>query len=153
MRITIRNPKDFWSGLMFLAFGLTFAWIAQTYQIGTARRMGPAFFPLVLALILAGIGAVVTIRSFFADGERIGKWAIKGLVLVLLSAISFGFLVRGAGLAVAVAVLVLISALASIHFKWRNTILMMSILVIFCISVFIYGLGLPIPVIGAWLGR
>jgi hypothetical protein len=60
----IKNQKDFWAGLMFLAFGLAFAIIARNYQMGTAVRMGPAYFPTVLGGLLAVLGAVILVRGF-----------------------------------------------------------------------------------------
>jgi hypothetical protein len=62
----IRNQKDFWAGLMFLAFGLAFAIVARNYQMGTAVRMGPAYFPTVLGALMALLGAIVLVRSFFS---------------------------------------------------------------------------------------
>lgn len=60
----IRNQKDFWAGLMFLAFGLAFALVALNYQMGTAVRMGPAYFPTVLGGLMAVLGLIVFLRSF-----------------------------------------------------------------------------------------
>jgi len=152
MQGLIRNPKDFWSGILFLALGLGFLWVGQDYAFGTARRMGPAFFPTVLAAILCVIGLVVVVKSFLTPGQPITGFALKGLVMVTLGCIAFAVLIRGAGLAAAVAVITLVSALASVHFKARNVIIMMIVLAGFCSLVFVKALGLPIPIIGAWLG-
>ena len=62
MKIT--NGKDFWAGLMFIAFGVAFMWVAQNYAMGTSVRMGPAYFPTVLGGLLAVLGAVVLFRAF-----------------------------------------------------------------------------------------
>ena len=62
MKIT--NGKDFWAGLMFIAFGLGFMIVATNYAMGTAVRMGPAYFPTVLGGMLAVLGAVIFLRSF-----------------------------------------------------------------------------------------
>jgi hypothetical protein len=78
--MVIRNPKDFWAGLMFMAFGLAFVAIAYGtpdfvnelfggkvvpgYQIGSPTRMGPAYFPVLLGMMLAILGAIVFFRSF-----------------------------------------------------------------------------------------
>lgn len=62
----IRNQKDFWAGLMFLAFGLAFAIVARNYQMGTAVRMGPAYFPTVLGGLMAVLGTIILARSFFS---------------------------------------------------------------------------------------
>ena len=48
----VRNPKDFFTGLIFIAFGIGFLLIAQHYPLGSARRMGPAYFPTILSVVL-----------------------------------------------------------------------------------------------------
>src|SRR2546428_11195572 len=62
MKIT--NGKDFWAGLMFIAFGLAFMLISQNYAMGNAVRMGPAYFPTVLGGMLAVLGAAIFLRAF-----------------------------------------------------------------------------------------
>jgi len=68
MKIT--NGKDFWAGLMFIAFGVAFMWVAQNYAMGTSVRMGPAYFPTVLGGLLAVLGAVVLFRAFVSKIEN-----------------------------------------------------------------------------------
>ncbi len=61
----IKSPKDFWAGLMFIGFGLFFAlWAIYNYQMGSAVRMGPAYFPAVLGGLLAFLGALVLVESY-----------------------------------------------------------------------------------------
>jgi hypothetical protein len=67
MRIT--NGKDFWAGLMFIGFGMSFMLISRNYPMGSALRMGPAYFPTVLGGLMAVLGAIVLIRSFFSKIE------------------------------------------------------------------------------------
>ena len=59
----IKSQKDFWSGLMFVATGLGFAWGAQFYSFGTSARPGPGYFPLGLGLLLAGLGALTLFEA------------------------------------------------------------------------------------------
>ena len=147
-----RNPKDFWTGLLYMFFGASAIIIARDYNMGTALRMGPAFFPTILGAVLAVIGAIAVIRSFLAPGKPIDGFSFNGLVLVTLSIVVCGFLVRGAGLVVALPLLVIISAYASMRFRWRTTLVMAAALTIFCALVFVKGLGIPLPIIGPWLG-
>ena len=66
----IKNPKDFWSGLMFMGFGLFFAiWAMTHYQMGTAVRMGPAYFPTMLGGLLAVLGLVIFLSSLAARDD------------------------------------------------------------------------------------
>ena len=68
MRLAIRHPKDFWVGLIFTASGVAFGILAQDYEMGTMTRMGPAYFPTVLAILLTIIGLATTVRAFVTDG-------------------------------------------------------------------------------------
>ena len=67
----LRNIRDLLAGCMFVSFGLAFLYFAQDYQLGSARRMGPAYFPVVLALILIGIGLATVARAFVVAGAPI----------------------------------------------------------------------------------
>jgi hypothetical protein len=147
-----RNPKDFWTGLIYIFFGSSAILIARDYGMGTAIKMGPAYFPSILGGLLLVIGAIAVIRSFIVPGAPISAFAFKGLALVSVSVLVFGFVVRGAGLAVALPLLVIISAYASARFRWRPTLIMAAGLTIFCVLVFLKGLGIPLPVIGPWFG-
>jgi hypothetical protein len=62
----IKNGKDFWAGLMFIAFGAVFFFYAREYPMGTTLRMGPAYFPTVLGALLVVLGGAVLVRSFFS---------------------------------------------------------------------------------------
>lgn len=152
MPSSIRNPKDFLTGLIFIAFGIGFLLIARDYPLGSARRMGPAYFPTILSVVLILIGLATTARAFVLQGTPITAFALRGMILVAVGTVIFGLLVRDAGLIAAVLALVLVSAYASVHFTWRAAGLLGAGLAIFCVAIFIYGLGLTIPVVGAWLG-
>lgn len=66
----VKNGKDFWAGLMFIAFGLGFMLVAMNnYNMGTAVRMGPAYFPTLLGGLQAILGLAIFIRAF-ASKER-----------------------------------------------------------------------------------
>ena len=65
----IRNMKDFLAGLMFIAFGAAAAGLAQNYNMGTAARMGPGYFPTVLGGVLAVLGVIILMESFVVEGE------------------------------------------------------------------------------------
>jgi hypothetical protein len=148
----VRNPKDFLTGLIFIAFGVSFLLIAQGYSLGSARRMGPAYFPTILSVVLILIGAAAGIRSFIGQGSAIGKVALRGMLLIAAGTVVFGLLVRDAGIIPALITLFLVSAYGSVHFSWRMSLLLGVGLAVFCAAVFVYGLGLPIPVLGPLLG-
>ena len=148
----LRSSRDFWTGLIYIFFGLAAVVVARDYNMGTGSRMGPGYFPTILGYLLLLTGAISLIRSFLVPGAPIGAFAFKGLALVVASVLLFGIIVRGAGLAVALPLLIIISASASPRFRWRSTLLMATGVTIFCVLVFLKGLGIPLPVIGPWLG-
>jgi hypothetical protein len=148
----IRSTKDFWTGLIYIFFGSSAVLIARDYGMGTGGKMGPAYFPTILGGLLLIIGAISVIRSFISHGAPIGTFAFKGLALVSASVLLFGIVVRGAGLAIALPLLVIISAYASTRFRWRPTLIMAVGLTIFCVLVFLKGLGIPLPIVGPWFG-
>jgi hypothetical protein len=148
----IRHPKDFWTGIIFLTIGMAAIIIGFDYPMGTAGRMGPAYFPSVLGGLLSLVGMIGIIRSLLRPGEPIGKFHIKDIALILLAVVLFGFLMRGAGLVPAVLVLVLMSAYASPKFTWGASLLLAIGLVVFAVVVFVKLLGLPMPILGPWLG-
>lgn len=148
----IRHPQDFWSGVMFMFFGLAAVVIGQDYPMGTAGRMGPAYFPVILGGLLALIGFATTVRSLWIRGEPISNFSIRDLTLILLSVFLFGLLVRGAGIVIAVITLVMISAYASQKFQIKASLILSAAAALFCVLVFVKALGLPLPVFGPWLG-
>lgn len=152
MSLSIRSPKDFWSGIMFLCFGLGGVYIAREYAMGTAGSMGPAYFPTMLGWLLAVIGLATAVRALVGHGEALERVAFKELALVLVSVLLFAFLLRGAGLAVAIPVLIIVSAFASHQFSWKASALLAVGAAIVSIMLFVKALGLPMPVVGPWFG-
>lgn len=137
---------------MYIVIGAGAVVLAQEYKMGTAFKMGPGYFPVVLGALLAIIGIVSILRSLVREGEPIGAFAVKGLILVVSGVVLTGYLFRNAGLIVALPLLIMITAYASIKFSWRSSIALAIGLTAFCILVFAYGLGLPLPVFGKWFG-
>lgn len=149
----IRKPKDFWSGIIFAVTGLAAVMLATDYPMGTATKMGPAYFPTVLGGLLVLIGLMAIIRSLLTtggSGEPIERFAFREGFLVLAATVLFGALVRGAGLAIALATLVLVSAYASIKFRWGPSLAMAAGMAVFCILIFVKALGIPLPILGSW---
>ncbi|MDZ7652570.1 MAG: tripartite tricarboxylate transporter TctB family protein [Burkholderiaceae bacterium] len=146
--VRIRNEKDFWSGVMFVAFGLGFAGFAQQYDMGTAQRMGPAFFPTILGGLLAVIGVIVGLKGLAAEtmDGKLERFHLGPIFWVLGAVVAFGLLLRPAGLMVALVALIGISSLGSHEFKALDTVLLAIGLCLLVLAVFIYGLGLTIPV-------
>jgi putative tricarboxylic transport membrane protein len=148
----MRNAKDFCTGGIYIAFGLSAVIIGLDYGMGRAVKMGPAYFPTVLGGLLILVGIIASVRSFLQPGTPIGGFTFKGLALVIVSVMVFGLIIKGAGLAIALPVLVILSAFASNQFRWGPTLPLAAGLTLFCVVVFIKGLGVPLPILGVWFG-
>ena len=142
----IKSPRDFWAGLMFIGSGLFFAiWAAEFYQMGTAVRMGPAYFPTVLGGLLAALGLIIFAGSFAVGGTPVPGFALRPLILISVGCVLYGYLMKPLGLVGATAALVYVSAAGGHEFKWKEVTILYVILMIFSWAVFVKGLTLPFP--------
>jgi len=141
----IKSPKDFWAGLMFIAFGLFFLVVARNYQMGSAVRMGPAYFPTVLGGIMAVLGGIVFFQSLVMEGEAMPKFSFKPIFFISLSLILFGYLLKPLGFILALVILIFVCAFGGHEFKAKEVSILAVVLVIFSVLVFVKGLTLPFP--------
>jgi hypothetical protein len=146
--VVIRQKKDFWSGVMFVALGALFIVWSREYQFGTAQRMGPGFFPTILGVLMALLGVLVAVPSIskkspIVEIDRIG-W--RGLIIVLAAVLLYALLLLRLGFVVSLIVLIVLSAVASEEFRWKETIISVVVLGITSYLVFVKGLELQFPV-------
>src|SRR5207249_8596630 len=94
----IREPKDFWAGVMFFAFGVAAIVIGSAYPIGTAARMGPGYFPRILGILLIVLGAVLSLRGLRTPGSGITFGSFVPMLVVLGSVVLFGLTALKIGL-------------------------------------------------------
>lgn len=163
----IKSQKDFFSGLMFMGIGGAFAWGATTYTVGTAARMGPGYFPLLLGLLMLLLGMLITYKSLVTEtesGDKLGRWAWRPLFFILAANVAFGVLLGGLpriglppmGLIAAIFVLVLLASLADRGFVLRDllreVLVLAAVLALGSYLTFIVLLKLQIPVWPAFIG-
>jgi hypothetical protein len=147
MKIELRSNKDFWAGIMLIAFGAVSIFIARGYPFGSTMRMGPGYFPSILGGILALFGIYVLIIGL-RRGEKITvHCSIWALIVLPFSLIAFGVLMTHAGFIPAMAVLIFGSASAGRDFKFVEVLLLTVVLTGLSVAIFIVGLGLPYPLI------
>src|SRR3954470_18753872 len=103
----LRSPKDFWAGLIFIAIGGGFILLSHQYRLGDLHRMGPAMFPTLVGALLAGLGAVIALRSFVLVGAAVPRFYARPIGVSLLAIMLFGIALQRLGLVAAVAMLVL----------------------------------------------
>lgn len=146
----IKSEKDFWSGVMFITVGVAFAWGATEYSFGNSARPGPGYFPFGLGIIMALLGAVVTFKALMIEtpeGDKVGSFAWRPLLIILGAVVLFGALLPRAGLLITLPLLVVVSSLASDEFTWKGAVINAIVLTALSYFVFVVGLKLTIPVL------
>lgn len=144
----IKSQRDFWSGLMFVAVGLAFAWGATNYSFGSSARPGPGFFPFGLGALMAFLGAMVLFKALTIEtegGDPIGPFAWKPLGFIVGTVAVFGWALPHLGMVIALPILVVIAALAGDEFHWGEALANAVVLTIGSWVIFIWGLKLTIP--------
>lgn len=151
----IKSQKDFWSGLMFVGVGVAFAIGALDYSFGNSARPGPGYFPFGLGVLMVVLGLMVLFTALTKDtpdGDPIGAFAWRPLLVILGAVTLFGFLLPRAGLFITLPVLVIGSAMASEEFHIKDALLNAVILTVMSWAVFSKGLGLTIPLLPTFVG-
>jgi hypothetical protein len=150
MKVELRNNKDFLAGLLLLAIGGGGFYMALDYPFGSALRMGPGYFPRVLAGVLMAFGVFVLIRGILKFEKVQGKWGWKPLAFIIVSLVAFGWIMQKFGLVPALVVMFIIAALGGHEFKWKEVAILTVVMSAFAVGVFVYGLGLPYPLWGGY---
>lgn len=159
----IKSQRDFFSGLMFLAIGIAFAWGATTYHVGRADRMGPGYFPLMLGIVLAALGGFIIFQSLVIeteDGEPIGPWAWKPLGFVIAANLLFGVLLGGLpsikvpylGMVASIIGLTFVASLAGDRFSVKEVTILSIVLAVGSWLAFVVLLKLQLPLWPAFFG-
>ena len=151
----IKSQRDFFSGLMFVVVGVVFAVGATNYPMGNSAKPGAGYFPLILSVLMAILGAIVLFKSLTIEtegGDPIGAIAWRPLIVIVAAIAVFGATINWLGLALAVPILILISSLAGDEFKWIGVLINCVVLTVFSWLIFIVGLKLTIPLWPKFLG-
>ena len=142
----IRSRKDWYGGLLLVAFGIAAIVLAQDYPLGSAARMGSGYFPRLLGILLTLIGCVLILISLRNQGSPIPTWKWRPTLVVLGSVVLFGAIVQYAGLAFSTVVLIVMSSAATTEFRAKEAVTSAIGLAVLAVAVFILGLKLQLPI-------
>ena len=152
MALRPRNPTDLLTGLIFVGLGIMFVVVSGDYRLGPARQMGPGYFPTVLGILLAVLGAVLSLKGQFGKAGALDSFSWRPLMVIVTAIVLFGLTVRGAGLVPAIVLLTLTSFAARDRFRPTTARLRAAALSVFSWGVGRIGLGRPRPALGTWFG-
>jgi Tripartite tricarboxylate transporter TctB family len=142
----VHNSQDVLAGLLFAAVGLATLIFSQSYEIGTAARMGPGYFPRALGILLLALGATLTVRGYRSATNAKPQWLVRPLLVVLASVGVFSLVAPRLGVVVAGLLLVLISSTASREFSWKEALASGAVCGLAAAALFVYGLKIPLPI-------
>jgi hypothetical protein len=132
---------------MLVGLGMAAVLIARDYTFGSAVRMGPGYFPTLLGGLLVLFGIYLLVKGLRSQEQIEGNWSLRALIVLPLSMVLFGVLMDRAGFIPALVVLIFGSALAGTEFRFVEVALLTVGLTVFSVLVFIWGLGLPYPLL------
>lgn len=144
------NNKDLWAGLMLIGTGTATVAIARNYPFGTTLRMGPGYFPTVLGGVLVLFGLYLAIDGLRRGNPIAGSWSLRALFVLPAAFVLFGVLMTWAGFVPAMLTLIIVSALASPQFRLSEVLLLAAGLTLLAVVVFVWGLGLPYPLLAGF---
>ena len=142
----IRHPKDFFAGVIFIAFGIAAIVIGSNYALGTAARMGPGYFPRILGILLILLGGALALRALRLQGSPIPGWKWRPTLIVLGSVVLFGMVVTHLGLVLSTILLIVVASAASHEFRPKEASVSAILLAALAVGVFVIGLKLQLPI-------
>lgn len=142
-----RLSEDIAAGLFLFLIAMFFLWQANDLPMGTLRAMGPGMLPVSIATILGVGGLGLALAAFLKGGPVLTTPHVRGLFFILGGIILFGLLIRTMGLVVAGPVAMIFGSFATTEVRPVEAVIFAIIMTTFCILLFKYALGLPIPVV------
>jgi hypothetical protein len=147
--------KHVLSGLFFMGVAIFGLWISRDYPIGTALRMGTGYVPRLLCWILLGLGALILIQGLrdvrlSGDARASTGWGWRALFFVTAGLVIFGVAIERLGLVISILLLTGVGAIASRTLRPVETLIAALVLIVLSWTIFIFGLGLTMPVWPEW---
>ena len=139
------RSKESLAGLTLSAFGLAYALVGRNLELGSASHMGPGYFPRMLSILLILVGLLIFVTARKGESLSVNiSW--RPLIFVTLSVIVFAFAVTSLGLVISSLLLVLIASASTRSSSYRETIILAVCLSAGCVAVFVYVLGIAMPI-------
>lgn len=136
------------------ALGVLVALQAMSYDLGTLRRMGPGYFPLMLGVAQCIFALMIFLTPIpigedpeSSEAVETGTLAtkVRAFILVLSGMIVFASLVRVTGFVVATIAATFVAGLAEPDNSLFDLALLSLGVALFTSLVFVVGLGVPVP--------
>ncbi len=145
--ITIHGSRpDLLASATFIGLGALVLWSTRDLTVGSAAMMGPGYMPRVIGSLTVILGLVVGLIGLFKGGEPIGTVQLRPLLILLASVAGFALAAESAGFIIAAAGLIIFGSMADREWRVREVLISSTLLTLFGLVVFIYGLDVQMPV-------
>ena len=148
--VRVKSPQDLGAGAVFVLIGVAGFYFGSDLAMGSAARMGPGYFPMLLSGLITALGLIVGFGSLAVEGPPIEPVQLRPILFIVAAILIFGFLIELVGLALTAILLTLFAAYARPEVKLGETLILGAGLALFTVVVFVYLLGQALP---AWWGR
>jgi putative tricarboxylic transport membrane protein len=145
--LRVRAPGDLLAGGCLVALAGFALWSSRGLDIGTLRAMGPGMFPRAVASALLLAGVALMVLSTLRLGQALGRWRLRGPVVVTMAIVAFALTIRTAGLAIAGPLVMIVGGAASPESRPRELVIYALVMTALCVGLFRFLLSLPIPVL------
>lgn len=147
------DKRDIGAGIMFvLAGGFFCVYALANLKLGTAFRMGPGFFPVLVGGLLLALGVATLVRGLLSSPASLaGGVSWRAVILITAAPVAFGLAIEPLGFLAALAFAAALSAYASVRMNLQMAAAVTLVLTVFSALVFSWGLGLPLRLFGPWL--
>lgn len=142
---TIRSPKDFYGGIVLMLLAAVAWWGALGLSGSRGAQFGSGTAPRLFAGLLFVTGIAIAVMGLAKDGEAIERYGVRGPVLIGSSILLFAAAVASFGLPITAFCTILLASAASNETRWLESILWAAFLSIGCTLLFIFALGLSLP--------
>ncbi len=143
--LKVKSPQDLGAGVLFLLFGIAGLVLGRDLDFGSARSMGPGYFPMLISGLIILIGLVVTARSFSIEGPAIERLQFRPIFVLLVSLAIFSLLIREIGVVLTSILMMVAAAYARPKVAIVETLVFAACVAAFVALVFVYGLNQPMP--------
>ncbi len=146
------DNRDLIAGIAIMAVGIFTALYASShYQLGTAARMGPGYFPTMLGGIMTFLGLVVALLSLRNAAHALTPppFTPRPFIAIIAAVALFALLVTRIGLIPTTIVMVIVTASGSNSFRPARALFLGLCLSAIAWLIFSLGLQMTLPAF-AW---
>jgi hypothetical protein len=140
------NRPDLLASAIFIGLGVLVLWSTRDLPAGSAAMMGPGFMPLMIGSLIIVLGLIVGLMGLFKQVESIDPVKLRPLLILLAAVGGFALAAELAGFAIAAAGLIIFGSMADKAWRAREVFISSTVLTLFGLLVFIYGLDVQMPV-------